>query len=251
MTKTTDAFLRGTRVLFAMTLERVQKIMASCGIASRRKCEEFIQDGLVKVNGTTITIGDKADIDVDTITFNDEPIVKQKLTYLMLNKPKGYITTSSDLFERETVLDILPKRYLELRVFPVGRLDRDTEGLLLLTNDGNWANNIAHPRYEVTKTYRVWLDVPISEMNLESIRKGVTLEEGTINNIQIKPNSAGFLDITLHVGWHKVVKRIFNEYGYRVKGLKRMSIGKLKLPLHMRPGDFRELSIDKRKLVFE
>lgn len=234
-----------------MVEERVQKIMAAAGIASRRKCEEIIDQARVKVNGKTITIGDKADLEKDEILVDDKPISLNTQVYLMLNKPKGYITTSSDLFDRETVMDLLPPRYQDLRVFAVGRLDRDTEGLLLLTNDGNWANNIAHPRYNVTKTYRVWLDVPISDLNLAAIRKGVTLDEGTITDIDIKPNPKGFLDITLHVGWHKVVKRIFNEYGYRVKQLKRTAIGKLVLPLHMRAGEYRELNKAKRQLVFE
>src|SRR5574342_260828 len=153
--------------------ERIQKILAQAGIASRRKCEELIEKGRVSVNGKVAKIGEKADAEKDKISVSGKPIEVQKKVYIMLNKPKGYITTVSEKHDMKTVMQLVK---VPQRIFPVGRLDRDTEGLLLLTNDGELANKLTHPRYEVEKEYFVVVDKPISERHMEKLQKGVIID---------------------------------------------------------------------------
>lgn len=226
-------------------MERVQKIIAQSGLCSRRKAEELIKEGKVKVNNKLITIGDQADAQKDTITVNNKPLEKEKPVYYMLNKPRDYITTSSDLFNRKKVLDLLPK---SPRVFSVGRLDRYATGLLLLTNDGEFANKVMHPRYETSKTYLVTLDKPLSKKDEVILQKGIKIDK-TVVKSQVVILEPKIVAVTVHVGLHKVVKRLFKELGYFVKQLHRTHIGNLAIDIE--EGQYRLLTQQEIKLLFE
>lgn len=217
-------------------LIRVQKIIAESGYCSRRRAEELIIDGKVKVNGERIGIGDKADPEKDMVSMGDFVIQPQKKVYIMLNKPKGYITTVSDLYERRKVVDLVK---IGVRIFPVGRLDRDATGLLFLTNDGEWANKIMHPRYETEKTYLALLDTAFSKEEKQIIERGIKLHDGFIK-AKIKILDKKSIEITLHEGKNKIVKRIFNEVGHRVKELCRVRVGRISLG-NLKSGKFRHL----------
>ena len=225
-----------------MVRERVQKILATAGVDSRRKCEVLIEEGRVTVNGKHIKLGDQADARTDLICVDGAKIDLQvKYVYVMFNKPANYITTVSDMFERKTVMDLLPEKFLKQRVFPVGRLDRDAEGLLLFTNDGEFANRIMHPRYTINKTYRVWLDKPLDSVSIRTVKSGIKLDDGWVKDIAIEQIDRQCFELTLHVGRHKVVKRIFDSLGYRVSRLIRVRIGNLNLGT-LKSGQSMELS---------
>lgn len=224
--------------------ERVQKIIAQAGICSRRKAEELIEDGKVQVNNKIITIGDKADAIKDTILVNGEKIKKEKIITYLLHKPKGYITTSDDMYNRKKVLDLVP---LKPRVFAVGRLDRDASGLLILTNDGNLANKIMHPSHEVKKTYIAMLDSPFRKESITKARTGVYLDKQLVQAeiILLEPTTVA---VTIHVGIHKVVKRLLKELGYYVKHLHRTHVGSLALDVE--EGSWRIVTDEDKKLIF-
>jgi len=233
-----------------MVKERVQKILATSGIDSRRKCEILIEEGRVTVNGKRIKLGDQADSHLDIICVDGSKIeTKVKFVYLMFNKPTNYITTVSDMFERKTVMDLIPEKYLSQRVFPVGRLDRDAEGLLLFTNDGEFANRIMHPRYVINKTYRVWLDNPLDPVSMRTLKSGVKLDDGWVKDIAIEHIDKQCFELTLHVGRHKVVKRIFDSLGYRVTRLIRVRIGNLNLGT-LKSGQTMELTKELLDKIF-
>ena len=153
--------------------ERIQKIIAQAGIASRRNAEQLISQGRVRVNGKVAVLGQKADAEKDRIVVSGRAVVLEKKVYIMLNKPKWYVTTVSEQHGMRTVMDLVK---IPERIFPVGRLDKHTEGLLLLTNDGDFANKLTHPRYEVQKEYFVLLDKPLSEVAMERLEKGVFID---------------------------------------------------------------------------
>ncbi|MGV8172022.1 MAG: pseudouridine synthase [Candidatus Woesearchaeota archaeon] len=204
--------------------ERVQKIIANNGYCSRRKAEEYISRGKVRVNGRIIKLGDKADIDTDEIYVNEFLIEKNKPIYIMLNKPKHYEVTLSANVEKN-VLDIV---HIPERVFPVGRLDKNTTGLLLLTNDGDFANKITHPRYEKEKTYFVKLDKGIADKDIKSIEEGVHLLDGKIK-AKVKMYHRDQLELTIHEGKKWIIKRLFFKLGYYVRELSRTKIGNLRM----------------------
>jgi 23S rRNA pseudouridine2605 synthase len=234
-----------------MVRERVQKILATAGVDSRRKCEVLIDEGRVTVNGKRIKLGDSADSQIDSVEVDGHKVeTRVKFVYLMFNKPTNYITTVSDMFERRTVMDLLPEKYMEARVFPVGRLDRDAEGLLLFTNDGEFANKIMHPRYTITKTYRVWLDHQLDPVSIRTLQSGVKLEDGWVKDIKIVHIDKICFELTLHVGKHKVVKRIFDHLGYRVTRLIRVRIGSLSLG-SLKSGQVMELDKPLLDKIFE
>jgi len=204
--------------------ERVQKIISNSGYCSRRKAEEFIEHRKVRVNGKIIHLGDKADIETDEIYVGDTYIEKNKPIYIMLNKPKHYEATLSPDVDK-SVINLIPIRE---RIFPVGRLDRNTTGLLLLTNDGNFANKITHPRYEKDKTYFVKLDKRIDDKDIKQIEEGVRLADGYIKG-KVKVYHRDQLEITIHEGKKWIIKRMLYKLGYYVKELSRTRIGNLKL----------------------
>ena len=225
-------------------LERVQKIIAQRSKYSRRQAEDLIEAGHVKVNNKKITLGDKAG-ENDLVTVNGNPLDPLEHTYYMLHKPKGYVTANSDAFTDKLVTELVPKKP---RVYSVGRLDKDATGLILLTNDGDFANNIAHPRYEVQKTYIAVLKEKTTKEKVMELEKGVT-----IDGITITPKVI-FLDaitvaIQVHVGLHKVVKRILKAGGHYVKTLHRTHIGNLALDVSV--GDYRELTQQDKEKIFE
>jgi 23S rRNA pseudouridine2605 synthase len=207
-------------------MERIQKIMAQAGIASRRKCEELIKKGLVKVNGKVITIGDKAGIK-DRIEVNGKLIKKEKMIYILLNKPKNVLCSVGDKFERKTVIDII--RCKE-KVFPVGRLDFNSEGLLILTNDGDFANRVIHPRYNIKKRYLVVLDKALDKTAIGKIKNGVKIEGRRVNVFDLIEEEE-HVELSIHEGRKHIIKKIFDSLGYKVVSLRRIAIGRLRLNL--------------------
>lgn len=228
-----------------MEPQRLQKWLAFCGYGSRRACEQLIQQGRVQVNGTTATLGTKVDPDRDVITVDGKRVqARQRLVYLMLNKPRGYVTTRKDPHAPRTVMQLLkdaPKG-----VFPVGRLDADSEGLLLFTNDGDFANRLMHPRYKLPKTYRVWVRGKPSEKDLNRLREGVLLEEGVTAPATVRLIRAGneqsLLEIVLREGRKRQIRRMCQAVGHPVQRLVRIAIGNLRLPQDLPPGKWRALT---------
>jgi 23S rRNA pseudouridine2605 synthase len=214
---------------------RIQKLIAQAGICSRRKAEEMIEGGHVRVNGHVAHLGQSADPEKDEVLVQGQRISADRKAYLMLNKPVGYITTASDPWGRKGVLELL---YGVPRVFPVGRLDRDAKGLLLLTNDGDFANRIMHPRYMVKKTYEVTLDRKISSEDIRTINEGVVLDRRRIQAHVVRLSTKR-VRITVHTGINKEIKRIFRKVGYWVRGLTRTEIGGV--VLNVKEGKFRHL----------
>jgi len=199
----------------------VQKILAAAGIASRRKCESLIVQGRVKVNGKKIKLGDKADAIQDLITLDGKIIQPENKVYFVLNKPRDYVTSMKQS-GKKTIKELIK---IPERVFPVGRLDENAEGLLLLTNDGELANKIMHPRYETYKTYHVVLDKKFKHHNrLTSIKI-----DGKKVKIKRYRNLPKGIEIVIHEGKKHIVKRIFAKLGYKVQELKRVQVANIKL----------------------
>ena len=203
--------------------ERVQKIIANAGYCSRRHAEELISRGKVRVNEKIIKLGDKADPETDEIMVNDELIEKDNALYIMLNKPKHYEVTLAP--GTKSVLQLIP---IAERIIPVGRLDKNTTGLLLLTNDGDFANKITHPRYQKEKTYYVKLDRRIEESDIKKIEHGVNLKDGVIKG-KIKVYQKDQIEITIHEGKKWILKRLFFKLGYYITELSRVKIGNLRM----------------------
>lgn len=223
--------------------ERVQKLLAAAGIGSRRACEELIAAGRVAVDGDVIVLGAKAS-PTQVITLDGERIhTDPQLAYLLLNKPQGYVTTVSDPQGRATVMDLVPTNP---RVYPVGRLDRDTEGLLLLTNDGELANRLAHPRYQVEKTYVVQIRGPARRRSLRRLMDGIELDDGPARARSVRElGSAGdktLLEIVLAEGRKREVRRMLAAVGLPLERLARVKLGPLPLG-DIAPGKFRPLTV--------
>jgi pseudouridine synthase len=220
--------------------DRLQKILASAGIASRRKSEEMIEQGRVTVNGVTATIGDQADASVDVIAVDGRPISAQRKRYLVLNKPQGHVTTLSDPQGRPTVADLVD---VPERLFPVGRLDYDTEGLLLLTNDGDFTQRITHPSYEIEKVYVARVTTPIGLRALDLLRTGVQLEDGMSApaRVQIVYRDQRTVELTIHEGRNRMIRRMLAAVGSPVTGLIRTRIGPLTLG-DLKTGKWRDLT---------
>jgi pseudouridine synthase len=225
--------------------ERLQKIIARAGITSRRKAEELILQGRVKVNGQVVTeLGSKADPERDHVKVDGKLIhFRQPQAYLILNKPRGYVTTLADPEGRPTVLDLL--KGVRQRVFPIGRLDYDTEGLLLLTNDGDLAHVLMHPSYEVPKTYLAKVKGVLSDEEIKKLEKGVPLPGGKIAPCSIKKirktQENSWLEVTLHEGKKRQVRRMLERVGHPVLKLKRIRYAFLNLA-GLLPGQYRHLS---------
>lgn len=212
--------------------ERVQKFLSEQGVASRRKAEEFIKSGQVSINGRKAKLGDKVDPDKDEVKVYGK-LVKAKTEsraqkiYLALNKPKGVVVSKRDPRGRKTVFSLLPEE-LRSKVHNVGRLDFDTEGLLLLTNDGDLTQQLSHPKFEHEKEYEVITDVVPKPIQLEKLREGIDLPTGQTSPAKIKQRS-GKIYITIHEGKKRQVRRMFNAVGLGVRNLKRVRIGKIEL----------------------
>lgn len=205
-------------------LIRLNRYIASSGICSRRDADQLIQEGLVKVNGKVITeLGHKVSLN-DKVEYKNRVLAKEKPVYVLLNKPKDFITTMEDPEERKTVMDLV-KNACKERVFPVGRLDRNTTGLLLLTNDGELAEKLTHPSNKISKVYEVGLDKPIIEADFVSVITGIELEDGNVkaDDLAILTPDKKNLGIEIHEGRNRIVRRIFEHLGYEVIKLDRVS----------------------------
>ncbi|MBC7419040.1 MAG: pseudouridine synthase [Pedobacter sp.] len=211
-------------------LIRLNRYIANAGICSRRRADEFIAAGVVSVNGEAVTeLGHKVDPSKDAVRYNGELLKREKKVYILLNKPKDYITTTDDPQERKTVMQLIDKATNE-RVYPVGRLDRNTTGLLLMTNDGDLADKLSHPRNGISKMYNVELDRSLSQGDLNKIAFGMELEDGLIKPDAISYVAGGTkkeIGIQIHSGKNRIVRRIFEHLGYNVDKLDRVVYGNL------------------------
>lgn len=225
--------------------ERVQKIISNAGYCSRRKAEELIEKGLVFVNSRRIHLGDRADARKDEITVNGKKLEFSKKIYLIFNKPYGYLTTTKDPKNSKTIMRFIKTKE---RVYPVGRLDKDSEGLLILTNDGDFANKIMHPRYEINKTYFVAVDKKISDENIKNLEEGVLVEERKTSKAKVERLTEKEFNITIHEGRKRIIRKMLAALGYNVVRLIRISIGKLQLG-DLKAGRCRELSEKEKELI--
>ncbi|MGM5479958.1 MAG: pseudouridine synthase [Nanobdellota archaeon] len=228
-----------------MSVERIQKIIAKSGYCSRRKAEDLIDEGKVTVNNIVVSLGDKADVLTDKIMVGGKPISLEQKEYFMVHKPKGYITTARDEYDRKIVVDLVDT---EKRVYPVGRLDRDATGLILLTNDGDFSQNIIHPRNEVQKTYVAILTEPFNKDDIGKLLSGVRIDKTWVKADQVVVLDRSTVALSVHVGINKVVKRLFKEIGYYVKHLHRTHIGSLALDIPS--GGYRVLTEEDKTAIF-
>jgi len=230
-----------------MAQERIQKIMAEQGLCSRRAAEQIIEEGRVKVNGHPVRVGDKMDPHQDVLTVDGERIYidnKQQLYYIMLHKPRGYVTTASDELGRKTVMDLVGD--VPARLFPVGRLDKDSEGLLLMTNDGSFANLMMHPSSGISKLYRVTVRPRAEEHQIIEMSKGVVLDDGVrtapcVINVVVDEPGRTVMEITLKEGRNRQIRRMCEAVGLEVVRLRRSAEGSVKLGM-LQPGQYRELT---------
>jgi 23S rRNA pseudouridine2605 synthase len=219
--------------------ERLQKVLAAVGLGSRRACEELIADGRVTVDGEVATLGRRVDPDTARVEVDGVPIsVRPGLVHYLLNKPAGVVTTASDPQGRPTVLDLVPP---EPRVFPVGRLDAATEGLLLLTNDGDLAHRLTHPSFGVEKEYLVEVDRPPTRGELRRLREGVELEDGRTAPARVTLVPPRAVRLAIHEGRNRQVRRMLDAVGHPVLRLVRTRIGPL-TDRRLRPGEWRPLT---------
>ena len=222
---------------------RLNKFLANAGVCSRREADEFIQAGVITVNGQVVTeLGTKV-MRTDEIRFHDQPVNLEKKVYVLLNKPKDYVTTSDDPQQRKTVMDLVKNACPE-RIYPVGRLDRNTTGVLLLTNDGDLASKLTHPKYLKKKIYHVYLDKNITAHDLSQIAEGIQLEDGEIKADDVQyadPVDKKQVGIEIHSGKNRIVRRIFESLGYKVLKLDRVQFAGL-TKKNLRRGDWRYLT---------
>ncbi|HMK42513.1 MAG TPA: pseudouridine synthase [Dissulfurispiraceae bacterium] len=234
-------------------LERIQKIIAQAGIASRRAAEDLIREGRVTVNGRPAVIGMKADPLQDHVKVDGKLITgRQPKVYYLFYKPRGVVTSMADPEGRPTVLDFFSG--MGLRIYPVGRLDYDSEGILLVTNDGDFANAILHPAGEVVKTYAAKVRGDITDEQLERLRKGLRLEDGMTAPAKVRrikaAESNSWVQIAIHEGRNRQVRRMFEKVGHPVLRLKRISVGDFSVG-RLKPGEYRELSPAEVKSVLK
>ena len=222
---------------------RLNKFLANAGVCSRREADDFIQAGVVSVNGNIVTeLGTKV-LRTDTVLFHDQLVTIEKKVYVLLNKPKDYVTTSDDPQNRKTVMDLVQDACRE-RIYPVGRLDRNTTGVLLLTNDGDLASKLTHPQYLKKKIYHVYLDKSVTAADMRQISEGINLEDGEIHADAIEyanETDKKQVGIEIHSGRNRIVRRIFEHLGYRVVKLDRVFFAGL-TKKNLRRGDWRYLT---------
>ena len=224
---------------------RLQKHLSTCGIASRRKAEELIEQGKVKVNGRIATLGDKVDPKRDKVTVRGKTVVAvNEKVYIMLNKPRGYVTTMKDEYDRKCVNDLV--KDVGVKVFPVGRLDRDSEGLLIMTNDGELANSITHPSKHVNKTYRVTVGGAVNDEQIAKLSDGILLDGRKTQPCDVfvvdrKPDRT-MLNFIIHEGRNRQIRRMCEVVGLEVLRLKRLEIAGVKLG-GLKLGSWRPLNV--------
>ncbi len=226
---------------------RIHKVLSDNGVVSRRKAEQLIEEGRITVNGHKAQLGQSVNPARDIIHIDGERVVfekRAKKLYIMLNKPRGYVTTLSDELGRRCVAALISE--VSVRVYPIGRLDKDSEGLLLLTNDGDFANLIMHPSHHISKTYRVTVRPDITEEQLVTLSTGVTLDDGVTTlpaQVQVEAKELGrvVLRMTIFEGKNRQIRRMCEALGLEVARLRRVSIGPVKLGM-LQPGKWRELT---------
>ena len=234
---------------------RVDKLLSNVGVASRAELKKYCKQGLISVNGKVVNNpGVQVDSESDDIRFNGEKIVYREFVYIMLNKPDGYISATFDKYD-PIVLDLIDQSYLVFEPFPVGRLDKDTEGLLVLTNDGQLAHRVLSPKKHVPKTYYAKIQGKVTEEDILAFEKGVILDDGyetMPSQLKIlKSDDMSEIELTIHEGKFHQVKRMFESVGKKVVYLKRLSMGKLKLDESLGLGEYRELTEEEVKLIEE
>ncbi len=228
--------------------ERLQKVLARAGIGSRRACEDLIADERVTVNGVVAELGNRVNPDVDVVEIDGALIpVRPDAVYYLLNKPAGVVTTADDPQGRATVVELLPA---EPRVFPVGRLDYETEGLLLLTNDGELTHRLTHPSFGIEKEYLAAVEGNPSRGSLRMLREGVELDDGVTSPAQASMESPGLVKLTIHEGRNRQVRRMCDAIGHPVKRLVRTRIGPV-TDRQLKPGHWRELSPEEVRSLAE
>lgn len=227
-------------------LMRLQKFMAECGVASRRKSEVLIENGAVKINGQTAKIGDKVNPKVDKVYVHNKRIVIKKKggkRYIMLNKPRGYVTTMSDEMNRKCVADLI--KNIPERVYPVGRLDKDSEGMLLLTNDGDFANTVMHPKKEINKVYHVTVRPDMTDEQAKKISQGVIIDGRKTAPCEVRimgrSENRANIEMVLHEGRNREIRKMCETQDIQVVRLKRIAIGSVKMG-RLKQGEWRDLT---------
>ncbi|WP_332957962.1 pseudouridine synthase [Clostridioides difficile] len=235
--------------------QRIDKILSNLGYGSRSEIKKYCKQGSIVVNGSEVSNpGTQVDTENDEILFNGEEVIYREYIYLMVNKPDGYISATTDKYD-PTVLDLIDLSYLAFEPFPVGRLDKDTEGLLVLTNDGKLSHRVLSPKKHVPKTYYAKIDGVVTEEDVEAFLEGVVLDDGYKTmpsqlNI-LKSDDESEIELTIHEGKFHQVKRMFESVGKKVVYLKRLSMGNLKLDESLELGEYRELTDEEVKLIEE
>ena len=228
-------------------MERLNKYIASCGVCSRRKSDEIISSGKVKVNGQVVTnLGEKVS-SKDIVEVDNKLIQKEeKKVYIVLNKPRGYVTTNSDEYNRKNVIDLIDE---DVRVYSIGRLDKDTEGLLLLTNDGEFSNKVMHPRNKIEKTYIVTTDTNVTNEQLEKLRNGVDIGDYITRPAKIKRIGNDKVQIIISEGKNRQVRRMCDSVGINLLNLRRIQVGNILLG-NLQSGKYRYLTAkEKNELI--
>ena len=235
--------------------QRIDKVLSNLGYGSRSELKKICKNGLVKVNGKFINNpGVQVDVENDEIIFDGEKVTYKEFIYLMLNKPDGYISATFDKRD-PIVLDLIDKEDLVFEPFPVGRLDKDTEGLLVLTNDGQLAHRVLSPKKHVPKTYYAKIEGVVTEDDIKAFAKGVTLDDGyetmPAELVILKSDEISEIELTIHEGKFHQVKRMFESVDKKVIYLKRLSMGKLQLDKNLALGEYRELTDEEIKMIEE
>lgn len=233
--------------------QRVDKVLSNLGYGSRTEIKKFCKQGIIQVNGKTVSNpGQQVDTDIDEIVINGEKINYREFIYLMMNKPDGYISATFDKHD-PIVLDLIDDEYLVFEPFPVGRLDKDTEGLLVLTNDGQLAHRVLSPKKHVPKKYYAKIDGRVTEEDIEAFKEGVVLDDGYKTmpaELEIlKSDDESEIELVIHEGKFHQVKRMFESVGKKVTYLKRLSMGGLILDESLEIGEYRELSDEEVALI--
>lgn len=232
-------------------MERIDKIIASQTTYTRKEVKDLIKKKRITINDKIITKSDlKIDNNKDIIKIDNQVLNIKKHIYLMLNKPKGYVSATHDKLI-PTVLDLLPKEYLHRNLFPAGRLDKDTTGLMLITDDGNFAHNMLSPKKHISKTYNVTIDIPMTNEMVESFINGIKLNDGECKEAILKITGPNTGIVTLTEGRYHQIKRMFGCYKAKVIELKRIALGNFYLPIDLKQGDFREFTKEELEKVLE
>ena len=229
-----------------MPLIRLDKYISDCGVAARREIKQIIKSGRVSVNGETAALPEqKLDPETATVSLDGNVLRYEKYRYYMLNKPSGILSATDD-GKQKTVLDLFPKEYIKFGLFPVGRLDKDTTGLLIITNDGEFAHKVISPKSEIVKTYLAGTESPVDQSDVEAFRNGIVLGDGTkCLPAELSPLCNGMCLVSVMEGKYHQVKRMLAACGKHVISLKRISIGGLSLDNSLSEGQFRELTQDE------